>query len=599
MKKIFILLLVACFTATLFAQRAVPRYTFLEMFTSATCPPCYQGNVNLHNMLNQNNATGGKYTLIKYQMSWPGVGDPYYTAEGGVRRSVYSINGVPNLCMDGVNRQTSFNNNMLLQAQAVPAYMEVYGNYNVVGHTVSATIHIRPTMDITIGNNLKLYVAIVEKRTVNNIMSNGETLFYQVMKKFMPDANGIILGNLTACELITHELTWEFQGNYRLPANSSSPINHTIEHSVENFDNLEVVAWVANTSNRQIYNSCTAIRGNSFAINFYVFNADKGTLTATVDDAPIQSGELVTPGTVVNFTAVPNTNYYVKEWVVNGCDVVEGNNSNSFSITMDDSQIVAVQFIRDYNVNFGTANEYGSITATVNGAPINSGDNIQEGSAIDFTAVPNEGYEVKEWIHNGAVVPDNTTNNFSITVNGEENVSVEFIEIKKYGSVTYNVIDGNGSLTATVAGEPFESGIDIEFGTVIEFTATPNEGYIVKEWKHNNEVVADNTTTNFSLTVSGNEIVTVEFEELVGINVINLFSVELCPNPVTNELIIKNAEQVQKVSIANTLGQIIKEEILSGENNVVISTQNLQSGILFVTLKDAEGHEITKKIVKK
>jgi hypothetical protein len=604
MKKVFIFLLLAIFSATLFAQRAVPRYTFLEMFTSCTCPPCVSGNINLKNMLIQNDAVGGKYTLIKYQMSWPGNGDPYYTAEGGLRRTVYSINGVPNLCMDGVNKQTSFNHNMLLQAQAVPSYVEVSGNYSVTGNTVTATIHVRPTMDISIGNNLKLYVAIVEnitynnKRTVPN-QTNGETEFYQVMKKFMPDANGIILGNVSACELITHELTWEFQGNYRCPNNALSPINHQIEHSVENFDNLEVIAWVANTSNRQIYNSCTAIKGDFYAVNFDVSDNNRGTISATVNGTPITSGTLVEPGTEVLFTAEPIENYYVNDWELNWCDVAQGGSDNSFSLTVVDASVtVTALIIRDYNVKFDVLDENGSLTATINGEPIITNSDIPEGSIIELTAEPDEGFKVKEWKLNGNVVPDNTTNTYSFVLTNNAEVTVEFTQLLSLFATTYHVVNGNGLLTASVDDVPFESGSVFPIGAVIEFMATPDEKYTVKEWKHNDEIVTNNITNNFSITVSGEETVTVEFMEIEGIDVIHLSSVEIYPNPVTDELIIKNAEQVQRVVISNTLGQIVKEETLYGAHETVISTENLQSGLFFVTLKNNEGLAITRKIVK-
>ncbi|MEZ5197672.1 MAG: hypothetical protein R2764_15170 [Bacteroidales bacterium] len=32
-------------------------------------------------------------TLVKYQMNWPGVGDPYYT-EGGAERNYYGVSWV-------------------------------------------------------------------------------------------------------------------------------------------------------------------------------------------------------------------------------------------------------------------------------------------------------------------------------------------------------------------------------------------------------------------------------------------------------------------------------------------------------------------------
>ena len=35
-------------------------------------------------------------------MSWPSPGDPYYTVEGGQRRTYYAVNTVPRLVMNGV-----------------------------------------------------------------------------------------------------------------------------------------------------------------------------------------------------------------------------------------------------------------------------------------------------------------------------------------------------------------------------------------------------------------------------------------------------------------------------------------------------------------
>ena len=605
MKKnlFFSFLLVACFSATSIAQQEVPRYTFLEMFTSSTCPPCVQGNINLQNMLDQNDLTKGKYTLIKYQMSWPGNGDPYFTTEGGTRRTLYGISGVPNLCMDGSNKQTSFNNTMLLNAQAVPSYLEITGNYTVVGKTVSATINVRPTKDITIGNNLKLYVAIAEKITHNNAttvpnQSNGEHVFKQVMKKFMPDASGTVLGNLTACELVSYDFTWEFNGEYRLPNNALSPINHAIEHSVEDFSNLVVVAWVQNSSNRELYNSCTAIEGNNYAVNFNVSDENKGVITATVGGVPIESGDIVEAGTIVDFVVEPYSNYYLKEWILNRCETVEGNTSNNFSITVDDFVTVTAKLITNYIVNFDVANGNGTLTATIDGVPVGSGDVIAEESLIDFTAIPNDGYIVKEWKLNNNVIPNNTTNNYSLVLSENSTVSVEFMKEEFVDIVSYNVVNGNGTLTATVDGEPFESGTEVKEGATVEFTATPNDGYIVKEWKHNDIIINDNVTNNFSLVVSGNENVTVEFEDISGINVNNLSIVELFPNPVTNELIINNSEHIQKIIISNVLGKTVKEETLSGKKTEVISLQTVQPGIYFVTLKNSEGSEITKKIIK-
>ena len=243
----------------------VPRSTLLEGFTASSCGPCVLGNVNLKNVLAQNAAVGGKYNLVKYQMNFPGNGDAYYTSEVGERSGLYNINGVPWLHGDGNFNifTTIFNNTQLLSLQNEPSFLEISGNFTVVDQTVKATIKLKSTIDLLEDSNLKLFVAIVEKKTAKNIGSNGEKEFTQVMKKFMPDANGIELGDLMANETITKKLTWEFKGNYRLPTNGqvNNIINHEIEHSVEDFSNLEVIAWVQNMATKRIFNSCTAVEG--------------------------------------------------------------------------------------------------------------------------------------------------------------------------------------------------------------------------------------------------------------------------------------------------------------------------------------------------
>jgi len=520
MKKIFTFLLIVCFSATLFSQTdslEVPRYVLVEGFSSSTCPPCNAGNVNLKNVLTQHADNGGKHTLIKYQMSWPGNGDPYYTTEGNTKRNLYGVNSVPWVIINGVKRDVTLTN--IKNAEDVPSYVKVSGNYYIAGQTIGATINVEPTMNISGGNSLRLYVAIVEKVTNNNWkttpnQSNGERVFYQIMKKFMPNASGIILGDIEANQIITHELSWEFIGDYRLPVNATKPINHNIEHSVEDFDNLEVVAWVQNTSTKEVYNSGTAEKVE--VVVFNVNNEIGGTLTATANGVPITSGSTMKPGDIVEFVAEPtekNYKYYVKEWIHNG-EIVPDNTSYNYSFVFEKSAIVTVVFARDYNLNF-------------------------------------------------------------------------------------EVTNGNGTLSASMDGNPVNSGDEIFVGKSIEFSATPNDGYFVKEWKHNDVAVAGNTTQNLTITVSGDETVAVEFEEKEeGVNMNDFSNVELFPNPVTNELIINNAEQIQRVIISNTLGQIVNEENLTGKSTVVISTQNLQSGIFFITLKNFEGNEITKKIVK-
>ena len=92
---------------------------------------------------------------------------------------------------------------------------------------------------------MKVHVAIIENKTTQNVKSNQETEFFQVMKKMLPDENGTTKSTaMNAWDSVSFNYT--FNGNYRLPANgqTANRINHATEHSVEEFTDLRVVAWV-------------------------------------------------------------------------------------------------------------------------------------------------------------------------------------------------------------------------------------------------------------------------------------------------------------------------------------------------------------------
>ncbi|MCL2167714.1 MAG: T9SS type A sorting domain-containing protein [Lentimicrobiaceae bacterium] len=411
----------------------VPRYILLEEFTSSTCAPCTGGNVNLANVLKQNDAVGGKYTLIKYQMNWPGVGDPYYTLEGGTKRAFYSVNAVPSLYVDNTYRSvlSGFTNQILLDAQALPAFCDIQAEYRVDGKMVTASAIIIPKIDYP--TNIQFFMAIVEKTTYKNKMSNGETEFEQVMKKFMPNEQGISLGNLTANLPIVKDQTYTFNGEYRLPINGQNAniINHAIEHSVEDFGNLEVVVWAQNMTTKEVLQSATAQLSNMDQKSVYFTPlGENGTLSATLIGNTINSGIKVVKGSTVIFTAVPDEEFKVKNWKLNG-EIVPDITENEYTLTINTHSVVTVEFISSavttYPLTYAVVNGNGTISATQNGNPIASGEEIVSGAEVVFTAVPNTDYKVLNWKLNGVVIDGNQTNSLEITVTGATSVTVEFV----------------------------------------------------------------------------------------------------------------------------------------------------------------------------
>ena len=261
MKKILIITFVLIFQ--LFAQsQSFQRIPMIEVFTSSTCGPCNPGNVSLNNVLN--NYTD-QYTLLKYQMSWPGTGDPYFTSEGGSRRSFYAVNSVPNLQVDGGfnGNPSSFSNSLFEQSAAIPSYTGLSATYTVSGQTVDVSVSINPHENIT--SSSKLYVAIFEHKTFLNLKSNGETEFENVMKKMLPGGfqGGQYIASLDSGVQQNYNFSYTFNGTYILPSDAQNQVNLNTNHTVEDFNNLGVAVWVQINSTKEILQSASATDPNS------------------------------------------------------------------------------------------------------------------------------------------------------------------------------------------------------------------------------------------------------------------------------------------------------------------------------------------------
>lgn len=214
---------------TLGSTQKIPM---IEHFSSSTCGPCVSVNTQMLNLTNNN---PGKFTYTKYQMSWPGSGDPYYTAEGGTRRQYYGVNAVPQVFMDGTDQgyaavtQANLDNNY-----NTPAFSDVRGSFNVNGTTITVKVDFMSFYDI---QTEKAFVSVNEKLTTGNVGSNGETSFHHVFMKFLTSASGDAL-NIPAGEYQHFEFTQDLSTTF-----------------VEEMSDLEVAAWIQDLSTKEISNS--------------------------------------------------------------------------------------------------------------------------------------------------------------------------------------------------------------------------------------------------------------------------------------------------------------------------------------------------------
>ena len=213
------------FYVSMASEEKIPM---IEHFSSSTCPPCVSTNNQMNTFCNNN---PGRFTYTKYQMNWPGNGDPYYTEEGGVRRDYYEVLSVPTVFLDGV--KTSVNQNNFNQQAAKPACFDVAGSFSVEDNTINIKADIAPYVSMS----ARVYVAVNEKVTYGNTGSNGETSFHHVFMKMMPDGQGSSI-DFVAGETQQFEFTQNMASTH-----------------VEEMSDLEVSIWVQNYATKEIYNS--------------------------------------------------------------------------------------------------------------------------------------------------------------------------------------------------------------------------------------------------------------------------------------------------------------------------------------------------------
>ena len=262
MKKHVFLIGIVAICNSIFAQTSVPKLPLYELFTSSTCGPCAPANDNLTPIF-QDPINEGEFAVIKYQMSWPSPGDPYYTNEGSARKNVYSVNSVPALFVDAASNSGSgytqadmdANNNGL-------SYMTIEAIHSIEADSQKVHIQVEITAHQDYADPIhRVYIMINEARTVNNVKTNGETEFFDVMKKVLPTSTGdFIMGTISADTVLAYNIDYKFQGNYRLPADADDAINHNNEHSVEDFNNLKVVVFVQSMAlGREVYQAANSI----------------------------------------------------------------------------------------------------------------------------------------------------------------------------------------------------------------------------------------------------------------------------------------------------------------------------------------------------
>ena len=253
-------------------------------------------------------------------------------------------------------------------------------------------------------------------------------------------------------------------------------------------------------------------------VTFSVDGAN-GTLNAKAEGMATETEKspiTVEEGKTVTLTATANAGYNVKEWKVDGKPVADVGKSNTYIHTVKKSVTITVSFeaIPKHAITFNVEGENGTLKAMINGEEITSGTEIEEGKTVNFVAMPDSGYMVKEWKLDDKPIADaGKSNTYAHIVTKVATITVSF-ELTPKHAITFSVEGKNGTLTAKADGVPEtqDSPITVEEGKAITFTSKADAGYGVKEWKVDDTAIQGNKENIYIHTVTKAVDVKVSFE---------------------------------------------------------------------------------------
>ena len=80
-----------------------------------------------------------------------------------------------------------------------------------------------------------------------------------------------------------------------------------------------------------------------------------------------------------------------------------------------------------HTITFGVGSGLGTLKATVDGNEINSGDSVEQGKSVVFTAEPAEGYVLEQWTNAGTVIGEaGMDTSYTYTVTANAGIKVKF-----------------------------------------------------------------------------------------------------------------------------------------------------------------------------
>jgi hypothetical protein len=634
MKKIFTLAFSLGIAAISFGQ--TQRIVLTEEFTNASCGPC-AGQNPAYNELLQANST--KIVAIKYQVNFPGA-DPMNAqtqAEVAPRQTYYGVNGVPYAPINGDTLPLTdwagtgytggpyhYSQEIIDSAYASPApfSLNLTHTLNASLDSIFITAVVTAAQDLTGLANPKLRLAIVEKTVTFSSApgSNGETEFFDVMRKMVPNATGqTLVANWTNAQ------TQTFTYAVKLP----TFIYNLLEVGVVGFiqtDGNKVVhqaaisnpVSIANYASIPSVNSVALTCVNNIAPSITIKNEGSANLTACniayslnggVEQTQPFTGNLATGATqsvtlnsIANLTAgVNNISYRLT--AINGSAVSSPVTSKVVNL------IGNATVLNNYTEDFAAATNFNTLMLKISDDAIGwsrsttAGNGTIKGSAkMDFynspagkvddlilppfdltgLADPKLTFEVANAPY---LNQDGSTTNDTLEVWHSSDCGATWtLDYRKSGDVLATATAQTAGYTATIASQFRKDSVNL--------AGAANKAKVLVMFRGRSDYGNNAYVDNINIT-SG----------FVGLNEVSKNdNISLYPNPAQNNLnvTIENAQANSTISVIDALGKSIFNSTLEGKGRVItnIDLTSVSNGVYFVRVNSGNSVSVQKLIVK-
>ncbi|WP_160216334.1 T9SS type A sorting domain-containing protein [Porphyromonas crevioricanis] len=225
---------------------------------------------------------------------------------------------------------------------------------------------------------------------------------------------------------------------------------------------------------------------------------EKVTVTYKNGSDAVVTGSTVDKGSTLSLTAVADEGYELDKVMAGEISVAmtAGADRTYTGTYQADANVTFVVTFKEKVIETVTINyaapDHGAFTVKNGEADVANGSTVEKGSTLSLTAVANEGYKLDKVMVGQTEVTMTLGSDRTYTGTYKADADVTFVAtFKAHSSQMFTVTikeSDNGVITLKKkGGEDIASGAQVEEGMVVSVVSTPNEGYILKELKANEE----------------------------------------------------------------------------------------------------------------